>query len=110
MKSIESPKISFNKGRWSREEHELFLKGLGEFGENWQKVSGIIKTRGKMQVRSHAQKYFMRIKIQKVCELKSEAFPLLISKKYEKDFEFGLFNYEENEYGLEALDDSVIIY
>ena len=48
-------------GRWSAEEHELFLEGLNKHGREWKKVAEKIKTRTSAQIRSHAQKYFSKL-------------------------------------------------
>ena len=53
---------SFNSGRWSEEEHQKFIEGILEYGNEWKKVQKIIKTRSSTQARSHAQKFFLRIK------------------------------------------------
>ena len=46
-------------GRWSKEEHEGFMTGLGEHGRNWAIISKkYVLTRTAIQVRTHAQKYF----------------------------------------------------
>ncbi|OMJ73877.1 hypothetical protein SteCoe_27325 [Stentor coeruleus] len=81
-------------GRWTKAEHRKFLEGLKIHGRNWKLISDIIKTRSSTQVRSHAQKYFIReenknsfvhtnnfteenirnrVEISKKCVLKSEA-------------------------------------
>ena len=52
---------SCEQGRWTREEHELFLQGMAIFGKNWKQVQQLIKTRTAAQIRSHAQKYFQKI-------------------------------------------------
>ena len=52
----------FNKGRWSLEEHQKFITGILEYGNDWRKVQKHIKTRSSTQARSHAQKFFLRIK------------------------------------------------
>lgn len=31
-----------NIGRWSSQEHALFLKGLEQFGKDWRKISTIV--------------------------------------------------------------------
>lgn len=47
-------------GRWTAKEQSLFLDGLSLFGRNWKKISSLVKTRSPTQVRSHAQKYFLK--------------------------------------------------
>ncbi|KAG9408864.1 hypothetical protein AC1031_020709 [Aphanomyces cochlioides] len=45
-------------GRWTRQEHELFLKGIQMFPNGpWKYVAAIVKTRTVRQLRTHAQKY-----------------------------------------------------
>lgn len=48
-------------GRWTREEHHLFLKGLEMHGKGWKKIASLIKTRTVVQIRTHAQKYFLKL-------------------------------------------------
>jgi len=48
-------------GRWTREEHGTFLKGLELHGKGWKKISALIKTRTVVQIRTHAQKYFLKL-------------------------------------------------
>ena len=55
-------KILSNKGRWTQEEHDKFLEGIVIFGTIWKKVKTLIKTRTSVQVRSHAQKFFLKMK------------------------------------------------
>ncbi|CAN0410038.1 unnamed protein product, partial [Phaeothamnion confervicola] len=50
-----------NTGRWTYEEHRLFLKGLELHGKGWKKIAGLIKTRTVVQIRTHAQKYFQKL-------------------------------------------------
>jgi len=67
-----------NAGRWTHEEHELFLKGLAKFGKGWKKIAGMISTRTVVQVRTHAQKYFQKLEKerQKVgMNTRSDSFP-----------------------------------
>ena len=55
-------KCKFNNGRWSDDEHKKFLKGIIEYGNKWKKIQNIIITRSSTQARSHAQKFFLKIK------------------------------------------------
>ena len=54
--------VQFNMGRWTEEEHKKFLKGIIEYGNNWKMIEQLIKTRSRSQARSHAQKYFIKVK------------------------------------------------
>ena len=49
-------------GRWSREEHKKFIEAIIRFGNNWKQVQEYIDTRTSTQARSHAQKFFEKIK------------------------------------------------
>lgn len=49
-------------GRWTKEECKLFEEALKKFGKRWKKVEAYVSTRTGTQVRSHAQKYFMKVK------------------------------------------------
>ncbi len=61
-KNSKELKTQFNSGRWKEEEHKKFIEGIVEYGNEWKKVQKIIKTRSSTQARSHAQKFFLRIK------------------------------------------------
>mmetsp|Transcript_5372 Transcript_5372/g.5537 ORF Transcript_5372/g.5537 Transcript_5372/m.5537 type:complete len:402 (+) Transcript_5372:75-1280(+) len=50
-----------NTGRWTREEHNLFLRGLELHGKGWKKIAALIKSRTVVQIRTHAQKYFLKM-------------------------------------------------
>ncbi|KAK8806958.1 hypothetical protein WA158_003717 [Blastocystis sp. Blastoise] len=58
-----------NQGRWTKEEHELFLKGLEKYGKDWKKIAGCIESRTIVQVRTHAQKYLQKLDSAKKEEL-----------------------------------------
>ena len=47
-------------GRWTDAEHRRFLEGLKKFGKDWRLIEEYIGTRSCSQIRSHAQKYFLR--------------------------------------------------
>jgi SHAQKYF class myb-like DNA-binding protein len=50
-----------NTGRWTAEEHRLFLQGLDQHGKGWKKIASLIKSRTVVQIRTHAQKYFQKL-------------------------------------------------
>ncbi|CAN0096335.1 unnamed protein product [Scytosiphon promiscuus] len=53
--------VKENTGRWTYDEHRLFLRGLELHGKGWKKIASLIKTRTVVQIRTHAQKYFQKI-------------------------------------------------
>ena len=97
-------------GRWGKEEHDIFIKGLGIYGANWKKFKNIIKSRTLTQVRSHAQKFFLKMK-----SCKNENFGIdftlnsikhisdMINQIKNKDKNLDvekIFNHLDNEYNL----------
>ncbi|KAF4319440.1 hypothetical protein BBO99_00002103 [Phytophthora kernoviae] len=54
-------------GRWTADEHERFLEGFRIHGHKWKRVQQVVRTRSVTQVRTHAQKYLL-----KVAKLKAE--------------------------------------
>ena len=48
-------------GRWTEEEHTQFLSLMTKYGRSWTKISQCMRTRSEPQVRSHAQKHFLRL-------------------------------------------------
>lgn len=48
-------------GRWIKGEQELFIQGCLAYGNNWKKMKQIVKTRTSAQIRSHAQKYLIKL-------------------------------------------------
>lgn len=56
-------------GRWTDEEHTIFLSGLAVYGREWKKVAAHIPTRTSAQVRSHAQKYFAKMQRDQLMEI-----------------------------------------
>ena len=57
-------------GRWTENEHKLFLEGLNLYGKNWKMIENHVGTRTSTQIRSHAQKY--QIKINKELGIKNQ--------------------------------------
>ncbi|DBA73653.1 TPA: hypothetical protein ACH3X2_009637 [Trebouxia sp. C0005] len=60
-KSRKPYKITKPRERWSEEEHEKFLEAIDRFGRNWKDIVSFVGTRSVSQVRSHAQKHFIRL-------------------------------------------------
>lgn len=52
---------SSKRGRWTKEEQNLFNLAFQWHGKDWKKLSEIIATRSIVQIRSHAQKYCKKI-------------------------------------------------
>ena len=48
-------------GRWTQEEHNLFLQGLNTHQKQWKLIADMVKTRTVVQIRTHAQKYFQKL-------------------------------------------------
>ena len=51
-----------NSGKWTLKEHIQFLQALDQFGMKWEKFRKIIKTRTATQIRTHCQKFFIKLK------------------------------------------------
>ncbi len=60
-------------GRWSKAEHQIFLDVIEKYGKNWMKVEEKLKGRNLSQVRSHAQKYFAKLKPSKIAYYEKRA-------------------------------------
>ncbi|CAM9720374.1 unnamed protein product, partial [Discosporangium mesarthrocarpum] len=63
------------KGRWTHPEHRQFLDGLKQHGRDWKLIADLVPTRTIVQIRTHAQKYFLKIE-------KGQCFP---EEPYESD-------------------------
>lgn len=57
-------------GKWSDEEHRLFLEAIERYGNLWKKVESHIKTRSCAQIRSHCQKYFQALRTKAIDDFK----------------------------------------
>ena len=54
--------VAKEHGRWTEKEHLLFLEGIMLYQNEWKNVQNHIKTRSATQARSHAQKFFIKMR------------------------------------------------
>ena len=66
--SKDEEKGEFNTGRWEYDEHKKFIDAIIKYGNDWKLVQKHISTRSSAQARSHAQKFFMKIKRSNILE------------------------------------------
>lgn len=52
----------YNTGRWNEAEHRRFIEAIFNYGNDWKKVQRHILSRSSAQARSHAQKFFIRLR------------------------------------------------
>ena len=60
------------RGRWTPEEHQRFLDALHKHGNLWAKVASSVGTRTTRQTRSHAQKYFRKLRVQALQKIRQD--------------------------------------
>ena len=53
-------------GTWTLDEHKRFLEALKKYGNSWKKIEAYVKTRSKVQIRSHCQKYFENKRVEAI--------------------------------------------
>ena len=96
-------------GRWKQEEHFRFIKGCLLFGNNWKKVKKYVKTRSSAQIRSHAQKYLIKLnkKYHHICFDNTENS----SENYNVDYEFiqNVTNSDLKNFDMEKIEQMILI-
>jgi SHAQKYF class myb-like DNA-binding protein len=104
-----SEQNDLQNGRWKQEEHFRFIKGCLLFGNNWKKVKNYVKTRSSAQIRSHAQKYLIKLnkKYNHICVGNNENN----IENYNLDYEFiqNVTNYDLNNVDMEKIEKMILI-
>ena len=86
-------KIEYSNGRWKEDEHKRFIEAIIKFGNDWKQVQKYVRTRSSTQARSHAQKFFVKVKKAKILD-----FTLDLSKTSIKMFHELIKNSTQTEY------------
>ncbi|XVF09947.1 hypothetical protein REPUB_Repub07fG0141200 [Reevesia pubescens] len=61
-KKIRKPyTISKSRESWTEPEHDKFLEALQLFDRDWKKIEAFVGSKTVIQIRSHAQKYFLKV-------------------------------------------------
>nr|XP_043616848.1 protein REVEILLE 6 [Erigeron canadensis] len=61
-KKIRKPyTITKSRESWTEPEHDKFLEALQLFDRDWKKIEAFIGSKSVIQIRSHAQKYFLKV-------------------------------------------------
>ncbi|XP_057780474.1 protein REVEILLE 3-like isoform X2 [Salvia miltiorrhiza] len=53
--------ITKSRENWTEMEHEKFLEALHLFDRDWKKIEAFVGSKTVIQIRSHAQKHFMKV-------------------------------------------------
>ena len=92
-KKLNSSNNSEN-GRWTKDEQKRFAEAVFKYGTDWRKIQEHVFSRNMTQVRSHAQKYLMKLKENK----------LLLDKGLDKNYSWNkVVNFIRNNFTNEEL-------
>ena len=92
-KKLNSSNNSEN-GRWTKDEQKRFAEAVFKYGTDWRKIQEHVFSRNMTQVRSHAQKYLMKLKENK----------LLLDKGLDKNYSWNkVVNFMRNNFNIDEL-------
>ncbi len=52
------PNNNINKGRWTEEEHKIFMQEYEKYGKNCMQIGKVLSTRTPAQIKKHAECFF----------------------------------------------------
>ena len=96
LKLSESDNV--NGGRWNKDEQIRFAEAVLKYGNDWKKMQNYIFTRNITQVRSHAQKFLMKLKENNFA--KNKGLDLSLSWTKVMNYLRSTLNYDELKYVL----------
>lgn len=70
MVSVQSNSDSAGSGKWTEEEHQLFLLAYSRYGKAWAAIKLCVPTRSGSQIRSHAQKYERQLRKKEIAKIR----------------------------------------
>ena len=52
------PNNNINKGKWTEEEHKIFMQEYEKYGNNCMQIAKVLSTRTPAQIKKHAECFF----------------------------------------------------
>ena len=97
VKNNETKNVNIRRGYWNKTEHNKFIEALYLFNCDWLKIQTFLKSRTYKQVRSHAQKFYLKLK-----SFKDEELGLDFTSPYVKDLNDIIEIIKEKESNIES--------
>lgn len=82
-----------NNGRWTKEEQKRFAEAILKYRNNWKNIQNYVSSRNITQIRSHAQKFLMKLKENKI--IKDKGLKLNLSWTKVMNYLFDTVAYDE---------------